>query len=78
MYNQGQGQQDIEKKPDLINLEDLLEYIWPFTHLLNEKKFEKLPKQWEWNHKINLMKDTSKKLNPKAYMITVKEDKALN
>ena len=29
---------------DLTNLEDLLEYIQPFTHLFNKKKFEKLLK----------------------------------
>ena len=33
---------EIEKKPDPTNSEDLLEYIWPFTHLFNKKKFKKL------------------------------------
>jgi len=32
----------IRKKPDKTNPEDLLEYIQPFTHLFNKKKFEKL------------------------------------
>jgi len=40
--NQDQGQQEIEKKPDFTNSEDLPEYIQPFTHLFNKKKFEKI------------------------------------
>ena len=31
----------IGKESDPINLEDLLEYIWLFTHLFNKNKFEK-------------------------------------
>ena len=34
---------EIGKEPDKTNPEDLLEYIWPFTHLFNKKKFKKLP-----------------------------------
>ena len=33
---------EINKKPDKTNPEDLLEYIQPFTHLFNKKKFKKL------------------------------------
>jgi len=43
MDNQDQGQQEIDKKLDSTNIEDLLEYIQPFTHLFNKKKFKKLP-----------------------------------
>ena len=43
MKIQDKGQHKISKELDLMNLEDLLEYIQPFTHLLNKKKFEKLP-----------------------------------
>jgi len=32
----------IGKELDKMNPEDLLEYIQPFTHLFNKKKFEKL------------------------------------
>ena len=32
----------IGKELDKTNLEDLPEYIQPFTHLFNKKKFEKL------------------------------------
>ena len=32
----------IGKEPDKTNPEDLPDYIWPFTHLFNKKKFEKL------------------------------------
>ena len=39
---QDQGQQEIGKKPDLTNPEDLLDYIQLFIHLFNKKKFEKL------------------------------------
>ena len=35
-------QQEIGKEPDPTNLENLPDYIWPFTHLFNKKKFEKL------------------------------------
>jgi len=34
---------EIEKEQNKTNPEDLLEYIQPFTHLFNKKKFEKLP-----------------------------------
>jgi len=34
---------EIGKELDKTNPEDLLEYIRPFTHLFNKKKFEKLP-----------------------------------
>jgi len=33
----------IRKEPDKMNPEDFLEYIQPFIHLFNKKKFEKLP-----------------------------------
>ena len=39
---QDQGQQEIGKKLDLINLKDLLKYIQPFTYLFNKNKFKKL------------------------------------
>ena len=67
-----------EKKPDKINPEDLPEYIWPFTHLFNKKKFKKLLEQWEWNHKINLMEEAPRELNTKAYAMILKEEEALN
>ena len=38
---------EIGKEPDKTNPEDLLEYIQPFTHLFNKKKFEKLPERRE-------------------------------
>ena len=34
---------EIGKEPDKMNPKDLPEYIQPFTHLFNKKKFEKLP-----------------------------------
>ena len=34
---------EIGKEPDKTNPKDLPEYIRPFTHLFNKKKFEKLP-----------------------------------
>ena len=37
-----QDNSEIGKEPDKTNLEDLPEYIRPFTHLFNKKKFEKL------------------------------------
>ena len=45
--------QEIDKKLDLTNLEDLLEYIQPFIYLFNRKKFEKLLERREWDYKIN-------------------------
>ena len=68
----------IRKEPDKTNLENLLEYIQPFTHLFNKKKFEKLPERCEWDHEINLMDKAPKELNTKAYTITLKEEEALN
>ena len=71
---QNKGQHKIEKEPDLINTEDLPEYIWPFTYLFNKKKFKKLPEQQEWDYKINLMEEAPKELNAKAYAMTIKEN----
>jgi len=71
-------QQEIEKEPDPTNPEDLPDYICLFTHLFNKKKFEKLPDRREWDHEINLTEDALKKLNVKAYAMTIKEDEALN
>jgi len=47
-------------------------------HLFNKKKFEKLPERREWDYEINLMEEAPKKLNTKAYAITLKEEEALN
>jgi len=47
-------------------------------HLFNKKKFEKLPERQEWDHEINLMDKAPKKLNTKAYTMTLKEKEALN
>ena len=38
---QNKNKLDIEKKPGLMNPEDLPEYIRPFIYLFNNKKFEK-------------------------------------
>ena len=69
---------EIGKEPDKTNPEDLLEYIQPFTHLFNKKKFKKLLERQEWDHKINLMDEAPKELNAKAYVMTLKEEEALN
>jgi len=61
-----------------MNPEDLPEYIWPFTHLFNKKKFEKLPERHEWDHEINLTDEVPKKLNAKTYAMILKEEEALN
>ena len=68
----------VGKEPNKTNPEDLPEYIQPFMYLFNKKKFEKLLKRWEWDHEINLMEEAPKKLNTKAYAITLKEEEALN
>ena len=69
---------EIGKELDKTNLEDLLEYIQPFIHLFNKKKYENLLERCKWDHKINLMKEASKELNTKAYTMTLKEEEALN
>ena len=69
---------EISKEPDKTNPEDLPDYIQPFMHLFNKKKFEKLPERHEWNHEINLIEKAPKELNAKAYVITLKEEEALN
>ena len=46
--------------------------------MFNKKKFKKLPERREWDHKINLIEDAPKKLNVKTYVITIKEEEALN
>jgi len=69
---------EIGKEPDKTNPEDLPEYIRPFTHLFNKKKFEKLSERREWDHEINLMDEVPKELNVKPYAMTFKEEEALN
>ena len=69
---------EISKEPDKTNPEDLPDYIQPFMHLFNKKKFEKLPERHECNHEINLIEKAPKELNAKAYVITLKEEEALN
>ena len=76
--NQEQDNGEIGKESDKTNPEDLPEYIRPFTHLFNKKKFEKLPERREWDHEINLMEEAPKELNVKAYTMTIKEEEALN
>ena len=78
MENQDNRQQEIGKELDPTNSEDSPEYIWPFTHLFNKKKFEKLLERWEWDHEINLMENVPKKLNAKAYAMMIKEEESLN
>ena len=69
---------EIGKEPDKTNLKDLPEYIQSFMHLFNKKKFEKLLERHEWDHKINLTEEAPKKLNAKAYAMTIKKEEALN
>jgi len=69
---------EIRKELDKTNPEDLPDYIQPFTHLFNKKKFEKLPEKYEWDHKINLMNKAPRELNAKACTIILKEEEALN
>jgi len=78
METKKQDNSEIRKKQDKMNPEDLLEYIQLFTHLFNKKKFKKLPEQWKWDHKINLIEETPKELNTKAYAMMLKEEEALN
>jgi len=78
MDNKKQDNGEIGKKLDKMNLEDLSEYIRPFTHLFNKKKFEKLPERREWDYKINLMDKAPKELNTKPYAMTLKEKEVLN
>jgi len=68
---------DIGKKLDLMN-PDLPDYIQPFIHLFNKKKFEKLLERRKWDHEINLTDKAPKKLNAKAYAMTIKKEEALN
>ena len=75
---QEQDNGEIGKEPDKTNPEDLLKYIQPFTYLFNKKKFEKLPERCEWDHEINLMEEALRELNAKAYIMTLKEEEALN
>ena len=76
--NIGQRQIRYKQEPDPTNLKDLLDYIWPFMHLFNKKKFEKLLERREWDHEINLMDKVPKELNAKAYIMTIKKEEALN
>ena len=68
----------IGKEPDTTNPEDLPEYIRPFTHLFNKKKFEKLSERCEWDHEINLTDEAPKELNTKTYAMMLKEEEVLN
>ena len=78
MDNKKQDNREIGKEPDKTNPEDLPEYIRPFIHIFNKKKFEKLPERHGWDYEINLMNKAPKELNAKAYAMTLKEEKSLN
>jgi len=78
MKTKEQNNGEIGKEPDKTNPEDLPDYIQLFMHLFNKKKFEKLPERCEWDYEINLMEEAPKKLNTKAYAMTLKEEEALN
>jgi hypothetical protein len=69
---------DLEKEMDNTNPEDLPDYIQPFTHLFNKKNFNQLPKQTEWDHQINLTKDTPAEISSKVYSMTPREKEELN
>ena len=73
METSDKDKSDIGKEPDPTNLEDLLDYIWPFMHLFN-KKFERLLERREWDYEINLTDEAPKELNIKAYVIAIKEE----
>jgi len=47
-------------------------------HLFNKKKFKKLLERHKWNHEINLTDEAPRKLNTKAYTMTLKEEETLN
>ena len=74
--NKEQDNEEIRKEQNKMNLENLPEYIRPFTHLFNKKKFKKLLERCEWDHKINLIDEAPKELNAKAYAMTLKEKEA--
>ena len=78
MEHKEQDNSKIGKESNVTNQEDLSKYIQPFIYLFNKKKFEKLLEWREWNHEINLMEEAPKKLNAKAYAMTIEEEKALN
>ena len=67
-----------DKEPDETEEVDLPEYIQPFNHLFNKKKFEALPQKREWDHKIELLEQAPGELNTKAYTIMIKEEETLN
>jgi len=67
-----------DKEPDKTGELDLPQYIRPFTHLFNKKKFEAIPQKREWDHKINLAEQAPGELNTKAYTMTIKEEETLN
>ena len=73
-----QDNSEISKELDKTNPEELPEYIRPFMHLFNKKKFEKLPERHEWDYKINLTEEAPKELNAKAYVMILKKEEALN
>jgi len=73
-----QDNSKIGKEPDKTNPKDLPDYIQSFTYLFNKKKFEKLLERCEWDYEINLMDETLRELNAKAYAMMVKEEEALN
>ena len=47
-------------------------------HFFNKKKFKKLLKRREWDHRINLTEEAPRELNIKAYTMTIKEEETLN
>ncbi len=73
-----QDNREIGKEPDNMNPEDLPDYIQPFIHLFNKKKFKKLLERQEQDYEINLTEEAPKELNTKAYAMILKKEEALN
>ena len=72
-----QNNSKIGKKLDKTNPENLPEYIQPFTHLFNKKKFKKLLEQCEQDHKINLIKKSSKRIECKGICDDTQERRSI-
>jgi len=52
--------------------------IFDSSHICSTRRNSKNYQRCEWDHEINLMEEATKELNAKAYMITLKEEEALN
>ena len=62
----------------MYNLKDVPKCYHLFKKVFSDQKSQRLPKNKEWDHTIDLKPDTSQALLLKTYPLTLEQQKILN